>query len=120
MIEQVYYEHLFEEEVMVTNTVSQQQDLKLTARGRLVAVVMAAVAVCAGVLFADSAVADGPAASQEVSVHIVVTGDTLWGIASAHSVPGVDLRDSVIEIAELNRLDSERLELGQRILVPVS
>lgn len=105
---------------MATKTVSQLQDLQLTARGRFVAAVLAAIAVCAGVLFADSAEADGPVATQEVSVHIVVSGDTLWGIASANSAAGDDVRDSVIEIAELNRLDSEHLEPGQRILVPVS
>lgn len=105
---------------MATKTVSQQQDLHLTARGRFVAVVLAVLAVCAGVLFADSAEADGPAASQEVSVHIVVSGDTLWGIASAHTENGTDIRDAVIEIAKLNRLGSEHLEPGQRILVPVS
>lgn len=105
---------------MATKTVSQHQDLQLTSRGRFVALVLAALAVCAGVLFADSAVADGPVASQEVSVHIVVSGDTLWGIAAVHAEAGSDIRDAVIEIAELNQLGSERLEPGQRILVPVS
>lgn len=104
---------------MITSEISQQQGLRLTARGRFIAAVLAAIAVCAGLLFSDSAVADGAGGTQEVSVHIVVSGDTLWGIASAHSEAQGDVRDAVIEIAELNRLDSDHLELGQRLLIPL-
>lgn len=105
---------------MAIKTVTQRQDLQLTTRGRVVALVLAALTVCAGVLFADSAVADEAGISQEVSVHIVVSGDTLWGIAAAHAAEGADIRDAVIEIAELNRLSSDHLDRGQRLLIPVS
>ena len=48
--------------------------------------------------------------------YVVRTGDTLWGIASAHYAG--DPRQGVWEIEHRNRLASDTLQPGQRIVLP--
>jgi hypothetical protein len=45
-------------------------------------------------------------------------GDTLWSIASAHPVTGLDTAQTVDLIAELNHLDGFGLVAGDTVLVP--
>jgi LysM repeat protein len=49
-----------------------------------------------------------PAESEIIEVR---EGDTLFGLARSHGV-------SVAELVSMNRLDSGRIEVGQRLLVP--
>ena len=55
--------------------------LRLTARGRAVLWILAAVAVALVTLIGSQASADGPVAAQEVVRHVVQPGETLWQIA---------------------------------------
>jgi LysM repeat protein len=49
----------------------------------------------------------------------VAPGDTLWSIAG-EAAPGVDRRDTVHRIVELNALAGPELSVGQRVAVPVN
>lgn len=51
--------------------------------------------------------------------HHVVSGETLWGIAS-HLETGRDTRAVISEIRELNDLDSVDIRPGQVLLLPPS
>jgi LysM repeat protein len=51
--------------------------------------------------------------------HRVVTGDTLWDIASAHTEPGDDVRRTVYEIRQVNGLKSPDIIPGQVLRIPV-
>lgn len=52
--------------------------------------------------------------SRAIVVH---TGDTLWSVARAHPVPGLDIRDTVQWIRERNGLGDSSLTSGQVIEV---
>jgi LysM repeat protein len=51
---------------------------------------------------------------------VVSAGETLWGIASQNSSGGIDPRDAVAVIQDLNSLDSGMIHPGQVLLVPKS
>lgn len=53
-----------------------------------------------------------------IQVITIDRGDSLWGLAQQFRRPGMDLRDSVALISELNGGLSGRLEPGQRLVVP--
>jgi hypothetical protein len=55
--------------------------------------------------------------SMSVSYRTVLPGETLWQIAG-EVAPGVDRRDTVARIVELNALSSAGVAAGQRIAVP--
>ncbi len=94
-------------------------ELRLTRRGRVV-VLLAFLALVMGAVLAlggYSAASDtsGPAAPTRTVV--VEDGDTLWGIA-AQLAEGVDVRETVHELEELNALPGPELVEGQRLAVP--
>lgn len=101
--------------------VPAQARLRLTRRGRLVLVALcAAVLVLASVLVSGRAAsADAPASAPVVERHVVASGETLWEIASSISGPGEDVRDVILELAELNGLADSSLVAGQTIVLPV-
>ncbi|WP_158587994.1 LysM peptidoglycan-binding domain-containing protein [Actinomadura logoneensis] len=102
--------------------------MRLTRRGRVVVVVIAAAIVLfalwgAGALAAragsgdhrDHPVPDG----RKVVPVVVRSGDTLWGIAG-RADPAADPRREVARIQELNGLPEGALvQPGQRLRVPV-
>jgi len=98
--------------------------VRLTRRGRSLALGAARVLVLAALL--ASAVAIGPAvlatdeAGTPVEVRTVTVqpGQTLWEIAAASGATG-DLRDAVYEIEQLNHLDGPVLQIGARVDVPI-
>jgi len=49
----------------------------------------------------------------------IVSGDTLWDIASRYNQEGTDIRKFVYEICELNAISADSIFPGQSILVPV-
>jgi hypothetical protein len=57
--------------------------------------------------------------SVQVSYRVVLPGETLWQIAG-EVAPGVDRRDTVARIIELNALSTGGVNAGQRIAVPVN
>ncbi|WP_159793299.1 LysM peptidoglycan-binding domain-containing protein [Puerhibacterium puerhi] len=93
--------------------------LRLTARGRVVVALLAALACAPLVGFGAQAFASSPGVPVEVRVHTVAPGETLWGFAQEIAGPREDVRDVVAHLRELNELGSAALQVGQTILVPV-
>jgi len=93
--------------------------VRLTQRGRLT-IFLTAVAVCLLAVFGHAAAsADAPSAPTEVSVHVVVSGETLWSVARSMTPAGSDVRDTIIQIQELNGISGSDLAIGQQLLLPV-
>jgi len=92
--------------------------LRLTRRGRVVLVLLAALVLVLAARV-GVAVASGPGEPVEVRVHVVSSGETLWGLAQGVAAPGEDLRDVVSRLVELNGLSSSGVQAGQKLLLPV-
>lgn len=93
--------------------------LRLTARGRVVVSLLAALVVAPLLLVGTQAVASAPGEPLEVRVHTVAPGETLWGFAAALATAGQDVRDVVDRLQDINGLASGELQVGQTILLPV-
>lgn len=98
-----------------------QAPLRLTARGRVVVVVLGLLLAIGVSTIAARASADGPTSSAvEVTRHVVLEGETMWALAQQVAAPGEDVRDVVLELVRLNDLPSAGLMAGQEILLPRS
>lgn len=75
------------------------------------------------VLLLANAVSAGDGASGDDTTgwveHLVVSGDTLWDIAAAHTVAGGDVRRTVFDIRQANHLEDATIVSGQVLLIPV-
>jgi hypothetical protein len=93
--------------------------LRITRRGRLVLSAAIAVPILAlSVLLASpGALAGDEPTSNDFEYMTVLSGDTLWSIASLVA-PEQDPRDVVAEIMSLNQLDSAGIQPGQQLAVP--
>jgi hypothetical protein len=97
--------------------------LRLTRRGRavlriLVVVVMSGLIAGAALTMARRAnAADGPPRPVVVAHHVVLPGETLWGIAT-RVAPNADPRDTVARLVEFNALTSSDLHAGQTLAIP--
>jgi Tfp pilus assembly protein FimV len=94
--------------------------VRLTRRGRVVVVVallLAAFAVGVFVTAAGSVATQRPGTPEPTRIVQVGSGDTLWDIAS-ELADGGDVRSMIEEIKQLNALDSNDLQAGQRLVVP--
>ncbi|MBA3744102.1 LysM peptidoglycan-binding domain-containing protein [Sporichthya sp.] len=94
--------------------------LRLTPRGRSVAVALFLLTLLAGgVLFGSTATrASGEAgAPQNYQYLVVQPGQTLWGIAK-EVAPQEDPRATIEAIRRLNALPDTGIEAGQRIALP--
>lgn len=99
-----------------------QSPLRLTRRGRLVmrfgVSLLAMLVVIGGVLLLNrTAEAGSTAHPLAVTYRVILPGETLWRIAG-EVAPGVDRRETVARIVELNALSSAEVFSGQRIAVP--
>jgi hypothetical protein len=100
-----------------------QPSLRLTRRGRavlriLVVLIMSALIVGAALTMAHRAdAADGPARPVVLAHHVVLPGETLWGIATSLA-PKADPRDTVARIVEFNALTSSEVHAGQILAFP--
>ncbi|MGY1987313.1 LysM peptidoglycan-binding domain-containing protein [Blastococcus sp. SYSU DS0669] len=61
--------------------------------------------------------ADGGLQLMGTTQVIVEPGDTLWSIAGAVA-EGRDVRDVIVDIRQLNRLDTAQITPGQVLLLP--
>jgi len=98
--------------------------LRLTRRGRVmlrVLVLLAMLALMAGTALAmahRADAADGPARPvPAVAHHVVLPGETLWGIATGLA-PSADPRATVARIVDVNALSSSTVQPGQRLAIP--
>ena len=89
---------------------------------RLTRVEWAILSVTAAVLLLTAVAPLAGRARATVSTETVLisSGDTLWSIASAHPVAGLDTAGTVDLIAELNHLDGFTLVAGDTVLVPAT
>ena len=94
--------------------------LTLTARGRRLFRAAAIALALLVVVFGGQAAAGGPPPAIAVDTYTVGPGETLWAIASAFTGPHEDVRETVGELVDLNRLAGGALRAGQQILVPAS
>ena len=80
--------------------------------------VLLVLVVTAAVLVAHrTALAGTRTGHPTVRYHVVLPGETLWGIA-AEEAPAADRRETVARIVELNALDGSRVLAGQRLAIP--
>ena len=49
----------------------------------------------------------------------VEAGDTLWNIACEYAPDDMDVRKVVYDICDINEIQADQLEAGQKIIVPV-
>lgn len=85
------------------------------------AVLLTTVAVVVVLLLANAFAADGSVASDAAGggvEHLVISGDTLWDIAAAHTAPGEDVRHTVADIRRANGLQGSLIYPGQVLQVP--
>ena len=97
--------------------------LRLTRRGRgvlraLLVLGLVGLLAATALLMAHRAdAADGRAPAVVVQHHVVLPGETLWGIASGLA-PGADPRDTIASIVEFNALQSSAVHAGQDLAIP--
>jgi LysM domain len=112
---------------LVTELPRERPGLRLTRRGRVVVGILGwsfvLVAGAIVVLLATLALGgpadagDQPAKAVPVSKHVVLPGETLWGIAS-HWSPGEDPREAIARIVDLNALPGVEVRAGQTLYLP--
>ena len=98
-----------------------ETELRLTRRGRLVALVgfVALLFALLGVWSAGSAAAPAEGDLEPTRAVVVTPGLTLWEIA-ADARPAADPRATIEAILDLNGLSPPaQLQVGQRLAVPV-
>lgn len=83
------------------------------------AVVMLVAGILLGALVPRLFASAGPGPRSQPHVHVVATGETIWGLAERFA-PGQDARRFVYEVLELNDLRRPVLFPGQRLLLPAS
>lgn len=96
--------------------------LRLTRRGqRLLTVLALLVAVAVAVLTTGGGLAAAltPGSGSDVAVQRVTVrpGETLWAIAE-RTAPGVDPRETVAELMDLNALTTSVVPAGSVLLLP--
>jgi nucleoid-associated protein YgaU len=69
-----------------------------------------------GAVASATVTADG----GEQATHLVRSGDTLWDIATAHTEPGDDVRDTLLDIKRANGLSTSMITPGQVLVIPTS
>lgn len=93
----------------------------LTRRGRLVSTALALVLLVAGGVLASGGVpaTAGTGRGEAVTAQRVTVrpGETLWAIAG-RAAPGVDPRETIARILDLNALDSAAVQAGSVLLLP--
>jgi len=103
-----------------SSTSTRPGRLRLTQRGRRVFLTIAALPLVAAILF--SALNGGAAAGTldagaPLRTYTVGVGESLWAIAELVA-PTSDPREVVLELAQLNGLDSYEIGIGQELRIP--
>jgi len=75
------------------------------------------VVLCAAALMLVPRLVAVASVSGEPRVHVVQSGETLWGLAAQNTAEG-DPRDYVDRLREVNRLSTPQIFPGQRLLLP--
>lgn len=100
---------------------TSRSSVRLTRRGRLVLGIGSTLALLLVIVVSGAFRADAGAAASDqgvaTSVVVVQPGENLWQLAS-DVMPGVDPREAVLRIRELNGLGDEPVRPGQSLVVP--
>lgn len=92
--------------------------LRLSRRGRFLAVVVLALALLAGVSLGRVAISAEPSgATAAPSTTVVQPGDTLWSL-SRRVAPDHDPRQVVLSLQQLNGLPGGEIRPGQVLILP--
>ena len=77
------------------------------------------VLIAAAAVFGPKAfAADATGTPADLDTYTVASGDTLWQIAANLTPQGRDVRETMVEIEDVNALASTQLQAGQQILLP--
>jgi len=95
---------------------ARDKGLRLTKRGRLIITLLVLTFLVP--LVSAAASTDNSPQAQEVLVHVVAPGETLWEIAQGNKAPDDGIWEAVSKIKRLNRLETSALHVGQTILLP--
>jgi uncharacterized protein (DUF1684 family) len=90
--------------------------VRLTRRGRVVAVLFLLVLTALALAFASPA-SDAATPARPGTVVVVHPGDSLWSIAARY-LPSRDAPSTVEEIRRLNGLDGYIIYAGQKLSLP--
>ncbi len=94
--------------------------VRLTRRGRWVVTLLILGALLGlSLVVSSGSVATGERGAPATEQVVVEQGDTLWGIATRVGGPG-ETQSVMLEIEQLNHLDSSALVEGQVLAVPVA
>ena len=93
--------------------------LRLTRRGKVLMWILACtIGLILGVVLGDVATAESFPEAFEVQSHFVSQGETLWEIALDIN-PGIDTRDVVADIVDLNGFTDSSILAGSVIYLPI-
>lgn len=94
---------------------------RLTRRGRLLLSALALVLLVAGAVLASggglATAGTEPSTPATVERVTVRPGETLWAIAEREA-PGVDPRETIARILDLNALESSAVQAGSVLVLP--
>ncbi len=78
------------------------------------------------IIFINILITDKSYSHQEIKYKTIsaASGDTLWDIAKAEQennsyYDGEDIRDIILDIEEVNKLESSSLKIGQTLEIPI-
>lgn len=101
-----------------TGAVRPASGVRLTRRGRWVVTLLILGAILGlSLVVSSGSVATGERGAPATEQVVVEQGDTLWGIATRVGGPG-ETQSVMLEIEQLNHLDSSVLVEGQVLAVP--
>lgn len=86
----------------------------------IVALALACFAAAHSVLQARQQAFNAAVSSEQLEVVEVSGGDSLWSIAAAHPIEGLDTSEVADVIQTINALDSGTLQPGMELQVPIS
>ncbi len=91
--------------------------LRQTTAQTRVLVIISTIVVILALLLLSTGSANG---AEPAEVYTVESGDTLWDIAEARTPDGADVRITIVEIKQLNDLESSLIVPGQILVVPAA
>ena len=91
--------------------------LQLTVRGRRVVAFLAMIPIVTAMVVFGGKVAQANSAAPAMTTVVVQPGQSLWEVASSVD-PSQDPRAVILEIQQLNGLESAEVSVGQQLIVP--